>query len=173
MNQQPSPAPRTLHVRCHPLPRSRGEGIAKTPAYFPLPVQCRHHEGFALITVMLLLLLFTVSGMGTLYNVQAGSKSAGFLRQEVVRFQQADGGAVSVLGYMTAFKQTNVPREVKDTDAYSVGLRVIGDSVRYPAGFSVLWKGVDVHETAASSDGKAEVEVVAFVPVAPATYGNE
>lgn len=157
--------PTCLCIRALPL----GTGSFETlSSRFP-----KGQGGFALITVMLLLLLFTVSGMATLYNVQAGSKSAGFLRQELLSFQQADGGAVSVLGYMTAFKQTNVPHEIKDTNDYSVGVRVIGDSVRYPAGFSVLWKGADVHETAASGDGKAEVEVVAFVPVAPATYGNE
>ncbi len=130
--------------------------------------------GFVLITVLMLLLLFTIAGLGTLYSVQSSIKGTGHLRQDTVQFYGADGGAVAVLGYMTAFKTTIVPQDVKETGNYVVNIRVLGETVRYPPGFSTLWKGSDVVENSISlPDRKAEVEVVAFIPTSPAGYGNE
>ena len=126
-----------------------------------------------LVLVLLMILLFTASGLAAFYAVKANVKSTGFLRQDTMGFYGADGGAISVLGYMTTYKTTAVPSEVKHTNAFDVTISVLGDSVRYPPGFSVLWKGSDVLQNSVSSDGKAEVEVVAFIPVAPAGYGNE
>jgi len=130
-------------------------------------------DGFVMITVMLLLLLFTAMGMAALTSVKSTVKSSGLLRMDTIRYYQADGGVLSVLGYMTAFKRTDVPNEVKHTADFDVAVTVFGSSVRYPPGFSTLWKGADVKAVSTSKDGFAEIETIAFIPTSPAGYGNE
>jgi len=132
-----------------------------------------NQKGFVLVSVILLLLLFMTIGMASLTSVKINIKSSGQLRMDTIRFYQADGGVLSVLGYMTAFKRTNVPGEVKHTADFDVAVSVFGSSVRYPPGFSTLWKGADVKAVSTSKDGLAEIEVIAFIPTAPAGYGNE
>lgn len=130
-------------------------------------------EGFVLLTVMLLLFLFTAMGMSSLASIKSSVKSSGMLRMDTVRYYQADGGVLSVLGYMTAYKRTDVPRAVKHTDDFDVDVAVFGESVRVPPGFSNQWRGVDVKAVSTSKDGFAEIEVIAFIPTAPYAYGNE
>jgi hypothetical protein len=130
-------------------------------------------EGFVLITVLLLLFLFTAMGMSSLSGILATIKSSGMLRMDTIRYYQADGGALSVFGYMTAYKRTDVPREVKSTTDFDVRVKVFGQSVRYPEGFSTLWKGADIKAVSASKDTLAEIEAIAFIPTSPAGYGNE
>lgn len=142
--------------------------------------QLRDHEqqGFVLITVLMILLLFTTLGLSTLYSVRSNIQGSGNLRVDSFGFYSADGGAVSVLGYMTAYKTTTVPREVKKPkdSPFEVVIEVLGESVRYPAGFSTLWKGSDVRENAYApnqANARSEIELVAFVPTSRAGYGNE
>ena len=130
-------------------------------------------SGFVLLTSLLLLLLFTTMGLGSLASIQSTVKSHGMLRLDTIRFYETDGGLLAVFGYMTAFKRTDVPHEIKHTPVYDVKIKVFGDSVRYPAGFSVLWKGADVKATSKSKDNLAEIEAIAFIPTTPAGYGNE
>jgi hypothetical protein len=130
-------------------------------------------DGFVLVTVLLLLSLFTGMGLASLAGIQSTIKSSGLLRMDTMRYYQADGGALSVFGYMTAFKRTDVPAEVKHTADFDVNVKVFGQSVRYPAGFSTLWKGADVEATSTSKDGFALIQSIAFIPTSPAGYGNE
>ena len=129
--------------------------------------------GFVLVTVLLLLFLFTAMGMASLAGIKSTIKSTGLLRQDTIRYYQADGGALAVFGYMTAVKRTDIPSEVKHTADYDVAIRVFGQSVRYPAGYSTLWKGADVEAVSTSRDGFAVIESIAFIPTSPAGYGNE
>ena len=138
------------------------------------PMRPVRQRGFVLVTVLMLLFLFTAAGLGTLYSIKANIEASGALYSDARRFYGADGGAVSVLGYMTAFKTTVVPPDVKRSADFEVQVKVLGQSVRYPPGFSTLWKGSDVVENSVSMpDRKSEVEVVAFIPTSPAGYGNE
>lgn len=130
-------------------------------------------EGFVLVSVLFLLLLFTTMGLASLAGIQATVKSTGLLRMDSIRYYQADGGVLSVFGYMTAYKRTDIPGAVKRTNDFDVVVKVFGSSVRYPEGFSTLWKGADVHADSTSKDGFAQVEAVAFIPTSPAGYGNE
>jgi len=136
-------------------------------------------EGFVLLTVSLLLFLFTAMGLASLVSIQSSVKSSGLLRLDTIRYYQADGGVLSVIGYMTAFKRTDIPSAVKHTAAFDVVVTVFGQSVRYPPGFSTLWKGADVKTVStskavsASNAGAAVIEAIAFIPTSPAGYGNE
>ena len=130
-------------------------------------------SGFALLTILLLLLLFTAMGLASLASIKSTFKSTGMLYRDSVRYYETDGGILAVFGYMTAFKRTDVPNEIKHTAIYDVTLKVFGSSVRYPPGFSTLWKGADVKATAKSKDNLAEIESIAFIPTTPAGYGNE
>ncbi len=88
----------------------------------------RRDQGFVLITVLMILLLFTTLGLSTLYSVRSNIQGSGNLRVDSFGFYSADGGAVSVLGYMTAFKTTTVPREVKKpkNSPFQVVIQVLG-----------------------------------------------
>lgn len=132
-----------------------------------------NQNGFVMVTCMLMLFLFTAVGLGSMESIKATVKSSGLLRMDTLRFYEADGGVLSTFGYMTAYKRTDVPSEVKHTGSFDVSVDVIGSSVRYPPGFSTLWKGADVKATSLSKDGLAEIEAIAFIPTSPAGYGNE
>ena len=151
-----------------------GNGILKdSGTQSHVEIESATEHGFVLVTVLLLLFLFTAMGMASLAGIKATIKSTGLLRQDTIRFYQADGGTLAVFGYMTAFKRTDIPSEIKHTSDYDVVIRVFGQSVRYPAGYSTLWKGADVKAVSTSKDGLAEIESIAFIPTSPAGYGNE
>ncbi len=142
------------------------------------PKRDHNNQGFVLITVMMILLLFTTLGLSILHSVQSNIQGSGNLRVDSFGFYSADGGAVSVLGYMTGYKTTTVPREVKNPkdSPFEVVIEVLSQSVRYPAGFSTLWKGSDVRENAyapSEANARSEIELIAFVPTSRAGYGNE
>jgi len=130
-------------------------------------------SGFVLLTMLLLLFLFTAMGIASLAGIKSTVKSSGMLQRDTIRYYETDGGILSVFGYMTAFKRTDVPSEVKHTSVYDVTFTVFGESVRYPPGFSTLWKGADVKAVSVSKDNLAEIEAIAFIPTTPAGYGNE
>lgn len=130
-------------------------------------------EGFVLLTVLFLLMLFTAIGLASLASIKSSVRASGMLRLDTIRYYQADGGVLSVIGYMTAYKRTDVPNGVKHTNDFDAAVTVFGESVRYPPGFSTLWKGADVKTVSTSKDGFAEIEAIAFIPTSPAGYGNE
>ena len=132
-----------------------------------------NQDGFVMVTAMLMLFLFTAVGLASMESIKSTVKSSGLLRMDTLRYYEADGGVLSTFGYMTAYKRTDVPSEVKHTGAFDVSVDVIGESVRYPPGFSTLWKGADVKATSVSKDTFAEIEAIAFIPTSPAGYGNE
>jgi hypothetical protein len=111
--------------------------------------------------------------MASLVSIKSAVKSSGLLRHDSRRYYQADGGILSVIGYMTAFKRTDVPNAVKHSQDFNAEISVFGQSLRYPAGFSTLWKGADVKTVSTSKDGLSEIEAIAFIPTSPSGYGNE
>ncbi len=140
-------------------------------------------RGIALVTALLFLLVFSIMAVMLVYMITSTVKTSGLLRLEAERFYGAEGGVLSVLGYMTLYKRTDAPRDITDpctipTDmgCFKVTTLFLGETVRYPVGYSTLWKGADVKINSVSPpppDDKAEVEVVAFIPTAPVGYGNE
>lgn len=113
-----------------------------------------------------MLLAIGISKM-IVFNIKGVSQQKG----EFLQFQGADGGIYAVAGWMYYYKRADVPKEVAHTDSYTVNVRLLANTVHYPAGYSSAWKGFDARLNSASNS--TEVEAVVFVPVAPAGYGNE
>lgn len=134
----------------------------------------KHEAGFILVSILILLLLFTAAGMGSFYAARAGIKSTGYLREKTIDYYQAEGGAISVLAYMTDTKRLDAPHEVKHSDFFDAEISILGGSTRIPAGYSVnAVKGADVLAESSSKNNKSVIDIVAFVPAAKAGYGNE
>ncbi len=130
-----------------------------------------NNKGSILIVVVLILaiitgLAFSLSRMITL-NLQGLNAQ----NKEFLHFENADGGIFAVAGWMYYYKRADVPREVSTTDSYSARFSLLGNTNRYPVGYSTSWKGFDTKIN--SRANTTEVESVVFIPVAPAGYGNE
>jgi len=138
----------------------------------------KNERGFLLVSTLLFLALFTILGMMLMYKVTSTIKISGLSRMEMTRFHGAEGGALSVAAYMTQYRRTDPPEDVTITDTreFEAGVTLLGDSIRYPVGYSTLWKGGDVQINSVSPptpDDKSEVELAVFIPVSPVGYGNE
>lgn len=148
-----------------------------------IKVRKRMHndDGFVLITVILFLAIFAVLSMTLLYKITSTIKISGINKAGTMRFHGAEGGAIAAASYMAKYKRTDIPQDLLETPEYRVETRVLGDTIRYPIGFSSLWKGatiqvnsVSVPPTTAPADSPtSEVELVVFVPISPVGYGNE
>ena len=57
-------------------------------------------DGFVLVTVLMVLILFTGASVTTLYAVTASIKGTGYMRHRVETFEWADGGLRTVYAYM-------------------------------------------------------------------------
>jgi len=118
--------------------------------------------------IMILLLLLA---LGVYKLISYNLKGVVEEKKEFLHFQGADGGVYAVAGWMYYYKRVDVPREVTETSSYKAQVKVLENTVRYPEGYSSLWKGFDARIN--SQSGGVKVEAVVFVPVAPAGYGNE
>jgi hypothetical protein len=133
-----------------------------------------NEQGFVLITVILFLAVFMILSFTLLYKITSTIKISGITKMGLVRFHGAEGGALSVASYMAKYKETNVPLDVLETENYRVVATPLGDTIRYPVGYSTMWKGVTVKINSVSKPVESsEVEMVVFVPVSPVGYGNE
>lgn len=133
-------------------------------------------QGMALVIALSLLLVFSVMGMMLMYTITSTVKGSGYLRQATERFYGAEGGVLSVAAYMTYYKRTDAPRDITDTAKFKATILYLGQTVRYPVGYSTQWTGADVRINSKAPpppDDKAEVETVVFIPTAPVGYGNE
>jgi hypothetical protein len=133
-------------------------------------------DGIALVIAILFLFIFSIMGAMLMYTITSTVKSSGLLSLEASRYYSTEGGVLSVISYMTLYKRVDVPKDVTDSDTYSVSTLNLGQTVRYPVGYSTLWKGVDVRINSKSPpppNDKKEIEAVAFIPTAPVGYGNE
>jgi len=133
-------------------------------------------EGFVLITVILFLALFAVLSMTLLYKITSTIKISGVNKTGMMRFHGAEGGAIAAAAYMSKYKRTDIPLDLLVTPDYTVTTRVLGDTIRYPVGFSSLWKGATIQINSISppsGSDTSEVEMVVFVPISPVGYGNE
>jgi len=136
----------------------------------------KNEQGFVLITVIMFLAVFMVLGFLLLYQITSTIKISGLSKMEMFRFHGAEGGALSVVSYMAKYKETNPPADVLKTGAYEAVVVPLGDTIRYPVGFTSLWKGVDMKINSVSPPKPAdtsEVEMVVFIPITPVGYGNE
>lgn len=133
-----------------------------------------NEQGFVLITVILFLAIFMILSFTLLYKITSTIKISGITKMGMARFHGAEGGALSVASYMAKYKETNVPLDVLETENYRVVATPLGDTIRYPVGYSTMWKGVTVKINSVSKPVESsEVEMVVFVPVSPVGYGNE
>lgn len=137
-------------------------------------VKKNNEKGFVLITVILFLAIFMALSFTLLYKITSTIKISGITKTGLVRFHGAEGGALSVASYMAKYKETNVPLDVLETENYKVTSTPLGDTIRYPIGYSTMWKGVTVKIDSVSKPVESsEVEMVVFIPVSPVGYGNE
>jgi hypothetical protein len=136
----------------------------------------KNEKGFILITVIMFLAVFMVLGFMLLYKITSTVKISGLSKIEMYRFHGAEGGALSVVSYMAKYRETNPPADVLKTGEYEVDVVPLGDTIRYPVGFTSLWKGADMKINSVSPPKPAdtsEVEMVVFIPITPVGYGNE
>ena len=144
----------------------------------------KNAHGFVLLTVLMLLILFTGVSMATLYSVTASIKGTGYMRERVQRFYEADGGWQAVYGYMCERSITNSRVGDFTAEYAATGLAyevVIGDSrvvKRRVAGYSGELLGRDVVLVSVdtqSGDAVAKTEVLVFIGQTHLTggYGNE
>lgn len=145
----------------------------------------RKPQGFVLLTVLMILILFTGVSITTVYTVTASIKGTGYMRERIQRFYEADGGWQAVYGYMCERSLTNT-RDADFSSEYnspdlSYGV-VIGDTrvvKRRVPGFSGELLGRDIVMTSVDlQDGastKAAAEVLVFIGQTHLTggYGNE
>jgi hypothetical protein len=138
-------------------------------------------NGIALVTSLIFMLLFTIMGMMLMYMVTSTVKASGLLIKDSQRYYGAEGGVLSVAAYMTFYKRTDAPKDITDPDpdkpySFKATTLYLGETVRYPVGYSTLWKGADVRINSQSppppNDIK-EVEAVVFIPTTPVGYGSE
>ena len=135
-----------------------------------------NEQGFVLITVVLFMALFAILGLMLMYKVTLTTKASGLTKMGMVRFQGAEGGALAVASWMAKYKRTDVPVEVIKTGNYSATVVPLGNTIRYPVGYSTMWKGADIRINSVSPpapNDKSEVEMVVFIPLSPVGYGNE
>jgi hypothetical protein len=119
----------------------------------------------------MIMFLLLVLAIGVYKLISLNLKGITEEKKEFLRFQGADGGVYAVAGWMYYYKRFDLPKEVTETSSYKAQVRVLANTVRYPEGYSSLWKGFDARINSKSDN--LEVEAVVFVPVAPAGYGNE
>ena len=135
-----------------------------------------------LLTVLMLLILFTGVSVTTLYAVTASIKGTGYMRERVQRFYAADGGWQAVFGYMCDRSLTNT-RDFDFSSEYAGGSLqygvVVGDTrvvKRRIPGYSGELLGRDVVMTSVDRETTtAKAEVLVFIGQAHLTggYGNE
>lgn len=133
----------------------------------------RGEGGYLLISTLVLILVIMIVASYLAYIIGLNFRTASHMKEEFIFFSGADGGVFAVAGWMAYYRRADVPREVSDTSFFSVNYRVLGTTVRYPEGYSLAWKGMDVRLNSRSKNGATEVESIVFIPVSPAGYGNE
>lgn len=141
-------------------------------------------RGFVLLTVLMILILFTGVSVTTLYSVTASIKGTGYMRDRIQRFYEADGGWQVVYGYMCERSLTNT-RDFDFSQEYAgIGLQygvIVGDSrvvKRRVSGYSGALLGRDVElisTDTATSPATARSDVLVFIGQTHLTggYGNE
>ena len=121
--------------------------------------------------MLFLVILLAILGLGLSNMIISNTKGITNEKEEFLQFEGADGGIYAVAGWMYIYKRTDVPKEVTITQSYQVKMEVLGNSVRHPPGYSLMWKGFDAKLN--SKSGPTQIEAIIFVPVTPAGYGNE
>ena len=141
----------------------------------------RKERGFILPTVILFIAIITLIAFTLSYRLISTTKLSGISKSGTVYFYGAEGGCLSAAAYMTQYRVTVAPSNVL-TDAtslfpgtFSVNIYPLASTVRPPIGFSTLWTGSDIRENCVSlpQPSNSQVEVLVFVPIAPAAYMNE
>ena len=133
----------------------------------------RGESGYLLVSTLVLILVIMIVASYLAYIIGLNFRAASYMKKEFIFFSGADGGVFAVAGWMAYYHRSDVPREVSDTDFFAVNYKILGTTVRYPVGYSLAWKGMDVKLNSRSKKGATEVESIVFIPVSPAGYGNE
>jgi len=128
-------------------------------------------SGSVLVITLIIMALLMILSVGIADMIILNMKGLSQQKIEFLQFEDADGGIYAVAGWMYFFKRADVPKEVTNTEAYTILITLLANTVRYPQGYSSAWKGFDVKLN--SMSGPTEIESVVFVPVSPAGYGNE
>ncbi len=130
-----------------------------------------NNKGSAFIIVIIILAVILGLAFSLSRIVTTNIKSTTSQKMEFFNFESADGGIFAVAGWMYYYKRADVPKEVTTTDSYNAEFALLGNTNRYPVGYSTAWEGFD---TKINSKSKStEIESIVFIPVAPAGYGNE
>lgn len=138
----------------------------------------KNEDGVALIIVLISLAILIVLGFMLVQMTSMNVRTSVEARSGLERFYGAEGGIFSVASWMTFYRRFDLPEDVTNPQnpaSYQAILRVLAETIRYQPGFSALWKGSDVliNSKAPPDNPRAEIEAVAFIPVAPVGYGNE
>jgi len=130
-------------------------------------------KGYILVSTLIIILVLMIVGSYIAYILSLNFRVASYMKKEFIFFSGADGGVFAVAGWMAYYRRSDVPREVTDTRFFSVNYKVLIHTVRYPEGYRLAWKGMDVRLNSRSKNGATEVESIVFIPLSPANYGNE
>jgi len=142
------------------------------------------NRGFVLLTVLMILILFTGVSVTTLYTVTDSIKGTGYMRDRIQHFYEADGGWQVVYGYMCERSLTNKSDVDFSAEYGGTGLAygvTVGDSrvvKRRVAGYSGALLGRDIYLSSvdtATTPATFGSEVLVFIGQAHLTggYGNE
>lgn len=138
-------------------------------------------RGFIMMTVLMILVIFTGASIAAMYSVTASIKGTGFMRERMQRFYEADGGWQAVFSYMCdrgiTTASTSFETEYNNNALlYNVGISDLRTVKRQVPGYSgdllgrdILLSSTDTHS------GKANTEALVFVGQAQISggYGNE
>lgn len=142
--------------------------------------RCRQ-RGFILMTVLMILVIFTGASIAAMYSVTASIKGTGYMRERLQRFYEADGGWQAVFSYMcdraitqestsfeTEFNNSALPYNVTIGDLRTVRRRIPGYSGDL-LGRDVFLSSTDQHSVVATT------EVLVFIGQTHISggYGNE
>jgi hypothetical protein len=156
-------------------------------------MQSSRQSGIVLVTVLLLLALFTGVAVATVYTVTSAIEGSGYTAAELGRVHRADGGVATVYGYLAAygvpmghivFDENAFPPQViaPSTGSYSANVSGV-EVVRDLPGFSEPWRGYNVRIQSTVDSGRdnrdyavvvaSVVEAGTFIGVEPVGYSNE
>ena len=152
--------------------------------------EVRVERGFVLITVLMVIALFTFGALTAMRAVRSNIRASQETKLVVPRTNTAEGGTVVVLAYMLSHPgvpSADIPASVSGDDGrlpgmqpdYNVQITQLSDdhAVEIP-GFSGAWVGGEYSLYSASwdrlapSSGKT-VTTIVFVPERPQVSGNE
>lgn len=145
------------------------------------PARANRRNGFIMMSVLMIMIIFTGASIATLYAVTASIKGTGYMRERLQRFYEADGGWQAVFSYMCdrAITQANTSFEDEYNNSalvYNVSIGDLRTVRRRVPGFSGELLGRDVYmESTDQQSSTATTQVLVFIGQTHVSggYGNE